>query len=731
MIEGIQGKRSMEEGSHKQSYIFSTRSFLYGFTIFIGAFLMFVLEPMAGKILLPHFGGSAGVWSAALLFFMTALLAGYVYVYFLSFARPGTQVIIQALLLLSALFLVILMALPEWQGSFFENIDITGSLPFFSIFKVLTVRIGLLFILLSTTSSLLQSWLALAAPRKTPYRLYALSNAGSLLALVAYPFLIEPHLSLSSQTNLWSYAFMLYGVCFFSCMALLAYYLRLPPSAHHSEIAAPETTTDGREKQNFSGRRVLSILALTALPSMHLVATTAAITQGVAAVPFFWLVPLALYLLSFVLCFSSSRIFNRTVWGALLFPGVIVSLVAWTGASSALPVMLVVFLYSGTLFFLSMLCHGELYRLRPPVSGLPGFYVLVALGGALGAAFGSIGAPLLFVRGMWEFPLGLFYGGVFALAAIASICRRAFGESARFFIYPALLGSLLVPLFSIIPAQYASNVIAASRNFYGLLTIREEVDKHSGAPVRFLVNGAIYHGSQFQSAALRRVPTTYYGEGSGAGVALRLHPRRSIGVPLSVGVVGLGAGTLAAYCEKGDAFRLYEINPAVIALARSHFSYLADCPGEVAVVEGDARLALEEEMKSRPDEHFDVLLIDAFTDDAIPTHLLTQEVFALYRQRVESSHGILAVHVSNKHLELAPLVGALAREAGWEAILVEAPGAPERGEVFSQWVLASSDATVLHHQRLASTTVPLQVWKAGEPLWSDDYSSIFQVLISF
>ena len=696
----------------------------YGSTVLVGAFLLFSIQPIAGKVLLPRLGGSTSVWSATLLFFMTALLVGYAYAYVLCKMRVAMQILLHTAVLLA----VCLSAAINLFGGrllFHQTAYASSALaPFSYIFLFLTTQIALPYILLSATSTLLQVWFGRVAAGRVPYRLYAFSNAGSLAAVAAYPFVIEPYLPLSLQMRAWLAMFLIYGAGMLVCMGYV--FARSGTRAVH----LPPFTAVAPEGGGAGPRlwKVLCWIGLAGFASFQLITTTATMTQGIAAVPLFWLVPLSLYLLSYVLCFSGERWYSRMVWASLLFVGSFFSVAVWTHMLISVPVLYELAIYSSALFCLCMVCHGELYHIRPDTRFISGFYLASAFGGALGGFMGSIISPIVFTRGLYEFPFGFMVGGVVGGLLLLYLIHDLFSPKKLRILRYAVVAALILPFMVTMIATPPHRMVEATRNFYGVLKIEKETDIKSGKSLMALYNGRILHGNQFLDPALRRAPTTYYGTESGAGLALRFHPARVQHKPLRVGVVGLGVGTLAAYCQKGDTFRFYEINPAVIRVAREYFSYLEDCPGAVSIVTGDARVALEEELWVEIQNQFDVLLIDAFTDDAIPVHLLTREAFALYRAHMTGS-AILGVHISNNHLDLGSLVSALARDAGWDAVRVDSAGISEQGGARSQWMLIAPTDSVFQADAFRSHISPaVPERQDARKIWTDDYSSIFQVL---
>ena len=627
---------------------------LYGATILSGAFLLFLVQPIAGRILLPQFGGSAGVWIACLLFFQVALLLGYLYAHWVAARAP-------ALLHLALLGASVLL-LPRAAGQPSGHGD-----PTFEVLKRLTILIGLPYFVLSTTSPLLQAWLSRRGSQ-LPYRFFALSNAGALAGLLLYPVLIEPYFTLRQQTLAWAAGYLVFAVL---CGL----------STRRAEAAQAEATVPR-----------LIWLVLAACPSALLLSVTNLLTQNVAPIPFLWVLPLGLYLLSFILCFEGHGWYNRSLFQWLVTAAIFALAFTFSLAGTAIDIRLLIFIASAAFFVCCMFCHGELARLKPAPRLLTSFYLMVALGGAVGGLFAGLLAPRLF-NDYYEFPL--------ALAVCALLTWMLFAKtSASTFRFALTL--FLVGYVSWIALDSAHGARFVARNFYGTLRVSD-----SGG-VRKLLHGAITHGSQFLSPDRARQVTTYYGPASGAALSIE----HSTPGPRRVGLVGLGAGTLAAYGRPGDYYRFYEINPLVIRVAKSEFTYLSDSAAKVDVVEGDARVSLQAE----PDQRFDVLALDAFSGDSIPVHLLTREAFQIYFRHLKPD-GVLAVHVSNRYLDLAPVVAKLAAALGKTAAQVVTPGDEKAQTLLATWILVGSN---LEFPRVAA--------RDDLRLWTDDYSNLFQVL---
>ena len=685
-------------------------------TTLISAFLLFQVQPLICKAILPWFGGSPAVWSTGVLFFQTLLFCGYAYAHFSEhLLGPRAQAALHLGLIAAAL-----ASLPILPGSGWKPLD--GSDPTWRILGLLAFTVGMPYFILSSTGPLVQAWFARAYPAASPYRLYALSNVGSLAALISYPFLFEPIYGVGQQAHLWSGAFLLFAA---SCGLAVAWnYRHRRPRAMPAPVAGPvEGGAPPQSPVTGPFRRILW-LALPALASLMLLAATNHVCQDVAAIPFLWIVPLGLYLLSFILCFDRPRWYRRGPFAAAAALAVLA--VAGIGEVQDLfdqyghPFTFVheLILYFSALFLLCMVCHGELVRMRPGPRHLTEFYLMVSAGGALGGVFVSLISPQIFSTYL-EWVIGLVVSYVLAVSVLIG---AVIGRGRRR-LWPALAGAMaaVAGLVGIVKWQSDEDTpVAITRNFYGVVSVwevhRDDPERH-----RFsMLHGRVSHGRQFASPDKRRIATTYYHDRSGVGRALDYLGERG---PLRVGAVGLGVGTLATYARPGDDYRFYEINPEVLRLARAHFTYLADCKGTCEVAMGDARLSLGREAP----QGFDVLILDAFSGDSIPTHLLTVEAFDVYRRHLEAD-GVLAVHITNSYLNLAPVVRRLGDHFGLKATRIYSEGSSERLTFDSDWMLLTRDEALL--AAIPPTPTPRAEPDPLVPLWTDQYSNLFQILLS-
>jgi hypothetical protein len=669
---------------------------LYALTIFLGAFLLFQVQPVIAKIILPWFGGAAAVWSACMLFFQVVLLLGYLYAHFVvGRLRPKAQAVLHITLLCLSALLLHIMPSPAWKPT--GNMD-----PVFRIVGLLTASVGLPYFLLAATGPLLQAWYARSFQVAFPYRLFAVSNLGCLLALLSYPVLEEPYVATGNQARIWSLVYLGFCLLCGACAWISHREPRVKAAA-----AAPETAREADSPPSWASYMLWT--ALAACSSTLLLAVTNYITGDVAPVPFLWILPLSIYLVSFILTFEREGWYRPNLYVGLLalaLGGMCYGLAKFGGGTG---LMYVIPLFAGDFFLCCMFCHGELARSRPHARYLTGYYLTISLGGALGGVFVGGLAPRIF-RDYLELPIGIFFCALLGLVVFRKLNRYLYSGWA------VLTVALAVALW-IQQRDFVEGTRFIARNFYGTLRVNQDGNLGDADATRTLVHGTITHGLQFLAPDRRRFPTTYYGRQSGVGLAI-LNTRRSA---QRVGVIGLGAATLASYGRPGDYYRFYEINPLVIDVARRQFTYLSDCPAKVDVVLGDARLSLDRE----PSQRFDVLVVDAFSSDSIPVHLLTLEAFRLYFGHLRPD-GVLAVHVSNTHLKLEPVVGRLAQVLGKSALLIDTDDS-ENDVYGATWVLLTSQPEVFQQPAFNSASSPLTPMR-GLRTWTDDYSNLFQIM---
>jgi hypothetical protein len=672
---------------------------LYGSAIFLGAFLLFAVEPMAAKQLLPALGGSSAVWITCLVFFQTALLLGYLYAHWLGRRPRRAAVLLHVALLVLAVAILALVVQPDLSRAAYR--------PLTAIFEALTLTIGLPFLLLAATSPLLQLWLARQQNAGVPWKLFALSNAGSLLALALYPTMIEPHWPLGVQRKAWGCGFALYAVL----CAAIAWKFRSGGSG--STVDAPLPAVPARS----SARDRLLWFLLPAGGAMQLCAVTSHLSQNIAAIPLLWVLPLGVYLLTFIVAFEIPGFYRR--WFVVRLLAVLLAALGYMLSKTdvSLPIQIGVGFFLAELFFACLFCHAETYALRPAdASESTLFYLFVAAGGAAGTFFIGILCPLLFDA---NYDVALAFLGTAALGLIVT-WENGWAQRLLWSAGTALLLALAIMLHIV----YARSTLVEERNFYGALRVRESHVPPQAETVRTLLHGTIEHGTQWFAPEFRNNPTTYYATDSGVGLALEFccGGRTGKDGARNIGVVGLGAGTLAAYGKPGDHMRFYEINPAILPIAEHSFTYLRESGAQLSFVEGDGRILLTREAP----QTFDVLVIDAFSGDAIPVHLLTTQAMSVYRRQLAAG-GILAFHVSNQYLDLAPEVGALAAASGMAARLFDTPAQPARGEFRATWVLATNNAAFFEQPQVAASA-RLVGTRPDVHVWTDDDSSLLPLL---
>jgi hypothetical protein len=739
---------------------------IYALTVFLSAALLFQVQLIIAKYILPWFGGTPTVWTTCMLFFQALLTGGYAYSHgIVSRLSARLQGRAHLVLLLASISLLGLQTFawgapllpgPAWRHS-------GSDIPIARIVGLLAVSVGLPFLILSATSSLLQAWFTWTFPNRSPYRLYALSNAGSLLGLLSYPFFVEPNFALSLQSKMWSGLYVGFALC---CGFIALRAARHAESRPRPEVLSDPPPESGEPEEPGWLQRLLW-LTLAAGASTVLLATTNQVNEEIAVVPFFWVVPLAIYLLTFTLCFSSEWFYWRplfvvTAAAIMWFVGRTILRMPVTAVGGAFDVGIIeqMAAYYFALFICCMLCHGELVRLKPGVRHLTQFYLMVSIGGALGGIFVGIIAPCFF-QVLWELYVGYFLCGCGVIAAalredksLLNIPRWGWALRVPAVGLLTLLG--IGPFFLLadrLPQNYRNAMsaikarltfdeyvpegdigernVALRRNFYGILRVTEVYPHDPRGHMYVMYHGQTTHGFQFQDETKHSLPTTYYTEHSGVGLAIMNHQRyRSHGESASqmrVGIVGLGAGTLAAYAREGDYYRIYEINPAVVELAASedgYFSFVPDSEAKVDVILGDARSSMEHEEPQR----FDILALDPFCGGTPPVHLLTREAFGVYLRHVRHG-GVIAIHISNRYLDLRPIVWKLADEFGLSAVHISSD-AREGRSYEADWVLLTRKNEFVHHASIVRASSPRNGDEDLKAIhtWTDDYSNLYQLL---
>lgn len=776
---------------------------LFAVVIFLGAFLLFNVQLLVGKYILPWFGGTTGVWATCLFFFQTTLLAGYYYAH-VSVRRSSSSVHTRlhiGLLLLSLLVMALaghFWSSPITPGSWWKPQG--GEIAVWLILRILLVSVGAAVTLLATTGPLIQHWFTQAYPDKSPYRLYALSNAGSLLGLLSYPAFFERWLRLNTQAWLWCGGYAVYALTAIALAVNISKHSKGSESLPHSPVSG---TTESASAAAPSLKDKWQWFSLSALGSLMLLAITRFLTADLAPVPLLWMLPLAVYLLSFIISFDHPRWYRPGLFHPLLLTVTVFMLLFYRGIGLHLWTFIAGFLF--TEFACCMFCHGELYRRRPEAVHLTSFYLMIALGGVAGSAFVNLVAPFIF-RGYWEMHIGIAIS-LIAMASMATTDPSSWANRQNPFIAISLsLWVILIACFWLSSdadslKRFLSNGVwgtlagltlistalslrskvkavgaaladrapeltrwtlfagvgAASlllvwagtsqyrqsnwshRNFYGAIyvTERKVPDPHFNAYV--FMHSSTVHGLQFELPELRGYPTSYFNKSSGIGLLLMNFPRHqedgSKNHGLRLGVLGLGAGTLACYGQPGDLFRFYEIDPEVVRVASGkygYFSFLADSRAQVEVVEGDGRISLERELAEGKPEGYDVLAVDAFNGDAVPVHLLTREAFELYLKHLRNEQSVIAVNVTNRAVEVASVVAAQAQHFGLNLVYVNAPGItnkslPDGVISANQWILLSRSKAALSAPALLQASSPLHLRK-GLHFWTDDQNNLLQIL---
>jgi len=666
----------------KQDYAVFNHDFCQ--RLFSSAFFLFQVQPIIARFILPWYGGSPAVWSSCMMFFQVGLLIGYVYAHLLArYVKTRNQVLIHAgLLLLSLIFL------PITPDDALKPAG--GGNPIWGIIRLLTLTVGAPYILISSTGPLLQHWYNRRYAGRSPYRLYALSNFGSLLGLLTYPFLVEPRMALGSQTIFWSAGYLLFAaLCVWSGRSL--FFANKVTGSQPDDRAEPMSRLGKLDPLLWVG--------LAACGSIMLLAVTSMITQDFSVIPFLWVLPLSLYLCTFIIAFDSPKWYRREFWiPAFLLSAVVVAYLLQP--ETELHIVTTIVLYCAAMFCIVMVCHGELVRSKPPPRRLTFFYLMVSLGGALGGAFVNLVATNVFTA-FWELHVSVILAAILVGISLFSLRGRRAGRGhsvARWGWSAATIVLIAFLVNAMIEAE--GDALTTRRNFYGVLRVHEQGEgKHSHR--RKLYHGQINHGLQLLHPEQKHRIVSYFSAHSGLGIAFRRHPKRlarsgriSTDVRdfnLHVGVVGLGIGVIASWGLPGDTFRFYEINPGVITLANDYFTVLKDSKARVEVIEGDGRISLEREFREQGSMQFDILVADAFAGDALPVHLVTREALELYLKHLRPD-GILAVHISNRHLDL------------------------------------TKNKRFLRHPRVLRYVTPWPADIRDDIIWTDDYSSLFQLL---
>jgi hypothetical protein len=719
---------------------------LFVATILLGSFLLFLVQPLVARLALPQLGGAPAVWNSAMLVYQALLLGGYAYAHAISRLAIRRQALIHlALMVVALVFLPIALA----------DVPRPSGYEVFWVPLLLVATIGAPFFVVAAQAPLIQRWYAAEPSAGDPYWLYAASNIGSFAGLLSYPLLLEPNLPLAGQSIAWAAG---YGVLIV-CMALLAW------SRWRTPDVAAQGPADGDDVEPIGWRRIALWLALSAVPSGLMLSTTTHLTTDIVAMPLLWVLPLGLYLLSFVFAFNARSTLGfalaRTAPTVILLVGAMAMVSRGAdGLSIAIAAVLMLFVIATAL-------HRRLYATRPEPARLTLFYLVMSAGGALGGLFAAIVAPLLF-DWVWEHPLLVLAAAallpqtplvlwmdrlglsarqrkvarlalVLGAALLGWWMTRAIDAQADMTVHLLLLGialmgvlalgnrwAFLAILLILMLARGGWTTLGESaagireRSYFGVYTVRQ----FDNPPTRVLSHGTTIHGRQFLDPERRDLPTSYYGPTSGVGLALSAADA-IYGDNAQIGVIGLGTGTLACYREPGQRYTFYEIDPMVVDYSRNGvFTYLSDCAPDAQIHLGDARLELEAE----PAQQYDILAVDAFSSDAIPLHLLTREAMHAYGRALKPD-GLMLIHISNRYVNLRPVIAAHALENGWIALMRDDPGDPEQGISASYWVAIASDAVPMAKLLQSSPqTNWIELGDPRGPAWTDDFASILPYL---
>ncbi len=674
-------------------------NFLAAATIFFSSFLLFQVQPLMGKLMLPWFGGVSSVWTTCMLFFQAMLLAGYWYAHVsVSGLSPKKRFTAHLFLVLLSATLLLSGFGTSWRPSANES-------PILFILLYLGTTIGLPYLTLSSTAPLLQGIIGKQDSSVKVYRLYALSNFASLLALIAYPALFEPLLALSEQLPLWSWSYALYG------LLITLFLFQQTRTTDVVKLNKDETQRDLERVPTLEQARWF---LYAAVGCMILLAATNHICQNIASIPFLWILPLGIYLLSFILAFAQVEHYSRNLYIAVFLLST--ALLVWLEQAGTPPLASLLTVTSLLVFSACMLCHGELARHKPNPVHLTRYYFVMSSGSIAGSLFVALIAPLIF-QYYSEFLLSLLLCVVIILAALFEGRMRAQDSKAaqRILIYG-------LPLSLILSFAWDNShpAIDSARNFFGVLHVKEKNKQAPQYHYYRMFHGEVVHGLQFQASTKRSIPTTYYGEKSGIGRILKNIRGET---PLRVGGIGLGVGTIAMYGKDGDIFRFYEINPAVVTLAQKHFTFLSDSPAKISHIIGDGRHALAREAP----QNFDVLLLDAFSGDSVPIHLLTKEALGEYLRHLREN-GVLIFHITNFYLDLVPVIVAAADEYSLISFYVDAPGETLLGQVQSSYLVISRKDSAQRIHKILSDAPRVTLRPESKRLWTDDFSNLLSVI---
>ncbi|TMN35579.1 hypothetical protein CWB89_17175 [Pseudoalteromonas piscicida] len=660
---------------------------------------------MVAKIILPYFGGGSAVWTACMLFYQSLLLVGYLY----SFCISKLKTVYQQLAVHSVL-LVVGMALMPLSLESIATTEISTQ-PFFDIFTLLLLGIGAPYFVLSATSPLLQYWLSHSVKSVQVYRLYSVSNVAAMMALFCYPLIIEYNLALSMQVWMWSGLYIAFSLFNFYCL----YQVYRNTDKKTTE---PVQTAQSKLASGVNIIRCIKWFLLSATGVILLVSTTNNLTINVPPIPFLWTLPLALYLLTYILCFFDERVYLKWYWN-LMFS--VVSLVALFlfSIGSQFAITEQICLYLVVLFVACIICHGEIAKSKPGNEDMTLFYLILAAGGCVGSVFASILATELFTQ-YYEYIVGICL--VFVLS-IAMEWQKQQGKVERKLVYLNVVGCLVfVSLFYLMQSQFNKYNVYESRNFFGIIQVKDIVNIDN--PQRRLIDGYTSHGAQALAHQGKPMPLSYYRPETGVGVMLNLMANNGSGN--KVGIIGLGVGALAYYGQAQDEFVFYEINPDVEYVAKRYFNYLTTSAATIDVRSGDARVSLANDYHQNGAHGFDMLIVDAFSSDSIPQHLLTREALALYEQHL-AADGVLVFHISNSYLDLRAIMSGIEAQSGLQSRYFKTSDSATDTDQ-AEWVIFTSNMRYLADPQVVSKSVPLREVSQNVIQWSDNHSSLLSVI---
>lgn len=665
--------------------------------VFVGAYTLFQIQPLVGKIVTAQFGGASAIWCVCLLFFQTALLGGYTLTYLLNRAPLRVQCIFFGIAAVASTVFLNLPSATSWTAD--------ASNPVYALFKLLAMHLGVACILMSATSGLIQSWYAHTF-HADPYHLYSVSNIGSMSALLLYPIAIEPSFGVNSSVQIWRVIYGVLAALIVICATITGTRTGSAEASSQSrKDKSKDTSADVQPKPTLSS--FFKWVFLSALGSCVLLTYTVYLTQDVAPVPLLWILPLCIYLLTFIICFGKKGPPDATRY--LYMAPLLWFIDPWVHNLLPIDVLCVL----AFIFCACMSLHSEIVRTKPAATYLPTFYLAIAFGGVLGSLFINLAAPMLFN----------FYAEreiiVFCLLAL---CYHQAAKNNIQLFDNKWLNSILIMLLMTVCAlktglmmiNLNSDVIARKRNFYGCLSVSRSIDAID------LTNGGIVHGTQFTDPARRREPTRYYRKASGLALIEPYVRSKLDGASEKIGVIGLGTGTIAAYGKAGDDITFYELDKDVEEVARKYFTFLSDSPAHINVIIGDARKKLEEQQPNQ----YDLFVVDAFNGDAVPVHLFTKEAIQLYFKHIKQD-GVLLIHASNKYVNFEPVLANIAKNLNLNSVTIDSG--------FTRYIAVTNKplpSELLVEQTGIERKVRTSTQDPSMGVWTDDYNNLAAAVVS-